>query len=160
MIIPPSSDRIDKRQLHPSFNIHSEYIHYIDIEYDEEEDRPDSFYYPYFTEKDELLVRLNNVFTNIDWKYPDEFCIIKTEDGILWLTIPKDEEGKIFGPINITVVLSDNPYVAVRRLCQQYNWYLFHFNSYSYLDIFDDSHVEDNLIFGDNSESDEDDDDE
>ena len=62
-------------QPHPTFSIHSKYIHYIDIEYDEDEEYSDSFYYPYFIEKEKLLEILNRVFTNIYWKFPSEFGI-------------------------------------------------------------------------------------
>jgi hypothetical protein len=36
--------------------------------------------------------------------------------------------------------------VEIKALCRKYNWYLHHTNSYSYLDIYDDSQVEEDII--------------
>jgi len=36
MIISPSSDKVNKQQLDPTFSIHSKYIHCMDKEYNKE----------------------------------------------------------------------------------------------------------------------------
>ena len=34
----------------------------------------------------------------------------------------------------------------IKALCKKYNWYLYHINSLSYLDIHDDSQIEEDYI--------------
>jgi hypothetical protein len=158
MIVDTSKEIDTTSQSHHCFELHKEYINYEEIDYDEVNEKPGSFYYPHFINFNELITKLDFTFPNIKWSHYKEselegniecvsFGKVKTENGILQTQISY-ENGEVFSPIWISIELTDFPFMEVKRLCQEYNWFLYHINSFSYLDIGDDNQVEDDFVSG------------
>jgi hypothetical protein len=145
-------------QLYHSFYIHKEYINHEEIVYDEINEKPGSFYHPHFINLLDLITKINQVIPNIQWSHYEEFelddsieCVsfgkVKTDYGILLFQVG-NENGEVYSPIHISIELTDFPFIEVKRLCKEYNWFLYHLNSFSYLDPGDDNQVEDDFVSG------------
>jgi hypothetical protein len=95
------------RPIRPCFTIHKEYIHYDEIDGDDEV-TPSNEIYPLFMSGQAF----------------------------------KD----LYNGVHVSVHLTDYPFIEIKALCKKYNWYLYHINSLSYLDIHDDSQIEEDYI--------------
>ena len=143
-------------QLHHCFYIHKEYINYDQITYDDINEKPGSFYHPHFINLKELGPKLDLVFPNIIWSHFKEFELednfesvsfgkVKTEYGVIILQF-NNEIGEVYSPIYVSVELTDYPFIELKKLCKEYGWFLYHINSFSYLDVWDDNQIEDDFI--------------
>ena len=132
-----------------TFHIHQKWIDYDSLaEMTEarmliDEELPVDDLYPFFMNHDELADKIEKVFPDIQWKVYGEFGRILTEWALVEIMIIP-VEGKNEVRQNITVCLSftDRPFEDVKRLCRAYGWYLWHLNSNSYLNIYDNRETE------------------
>jgi hypothetical protein len=132
--------------LRPCFSIHKEYIHYEDID-GEDEVTPSNEIYPLFMSSQEFRNIIEKEYDNIKWYgLNDNVVDIITPNGVLTMVLFAEEDGNLYHGVHVSVHLTDYPFVEIKALCRKYNWYLHHINSYSYLDIYDDSQVEEDLI--------------
>jgi len=158
-----------KFHLHPCFCIHKEYIPHEEIDYGEEDDFDDdddddpfkrlylqkeekpflySDYHPFFITKQLLTEIIEKEFPNHLWKGDKEFAIVHTQHAVLHFIIITEGED-IYGPVSVTVMLSDTPFFDLKRLCKKYGWHLYHLNSLSYIDLDKVSEIENDFISGD-----------
>ena len=160
-----------KQQKH-SFHLHTEYIHYDDINdtddveiLNEEElkqwiedernglndldQKPESEVHPFLSTLDDLIKQIEKSYPRITWKsitdsQTDDFEIsvylgsIYSANGLLEFTICAENQ-KVFNPLRIDVSLTDYPYIEVRALSKWNKWFIYHLNSFQYLDVDDDS---------------------
>jgi hypothetical protein len=134
------------RPIRPCFSIHKEYIHYEDID-GEDEVTPRKELYPLFMSSQEFRNIIKKEYTNINWYgLYDNVVDIITKNGVLTMILFAEEDGNLYHGVHVSVHLTDYPFVEIKALCRKYNWYLHHTNSYSYLDIYDDAQVEEDLI--------------
>jgi hypothetical protein len=132
--------------LRPCFSIHKEYIHYEDID-GEDEVTPGKELYPLFMSGQEFRNIIKKEYANINWYgLNDNVVDIITKNGVLTMILFTEEDGNLYHGVHVSVHLTDYPFVEIKALCRKYNWYLHHTNSYSYLDIYDDAQVEEDLI--------------
>jgi hypothetical protein len=132
--------------LRPCFSIHKEYIHYEDI-YGEDEVTPRRELYPLFMSNQEFRSTIEKEYVKINWYgLNDNVVDIITPNGVLTMVLFAEEDGNLYHGVYVSVHLTDYPFVEIKALCRKYNWYLHHINYYSYLDIYDDSQVEEELI--------------
>ena len=148
----------------------------IDIDNDEEDDydsfkqwaederndlndvyqKPDSEVYPFFKDFESLKVQIEVIYPKIIWKNFEEpqirdkivnvyFGSVYTENGLLEHIITT-ENGQVYSPLRIEVSLTDYPYKEVRKIAKTYNLYLYHLNSFDYIDIDDDCEIGIDLI--------------
>ncbi|MDE3236428.1 MAG: hypothetical protein KGO81_10775, partial [Bacteroidota bacterium] len=135
------------------FLLHKEYIDHDGIDFDEENEKPFSFYYPLFLPYREIKYLISSTFPKITWKesYDDGKAIdaasahVITANGIIlfFMTI---ENGNVYCPIHASVELTDFPFVELKRLSRRTDWFLYHINSQSYLNAEDDRQVEIDLL--------------
>ena len=134
------------RPIRPCFSIHKEYIHYEDID-GEDEVTPRKELYPLFMSSQEFRNIIKKEYTIINWYgLYDNVVDIITKNGVLTMILFAEEDGNLYHGVHVSVHLTDYPFVEIKALCRKYNWYLHHTNSYSYLDIYDDAQVEEDLI--------------
>lgn len=132
--------------LRPCFSIHKEYIHYEDIDA-EDEVTPNKEIYPLFMSSQEFKSIIEKEYDKINWYGPRGNAVdIITKNGVLTMILFVEEDGNMYNGVHVSVQLTDYPFVEIKALCRKYNWYLHHTNSYAYLDIYDDAQVEEDLI--------------
>lgn len=132
--------------LRPCFSIHKEYIHYEDID-GEDEVTPRKELYPLFMSGQEFRNIIIKEYAKINWYgLNDNVVDIITSNDVLTIILFPEEDGNLYNGVHVSVHLTDYPFVEIKALCRKYNWYLHHTNSYSYLDIYDDSQVEEDII--------------
>jgi hypothetical protein len=132
--------------LRPCFSIHKEYIHYDEIDGDDEV-TPSNEIYPLFMSGQAFKDIINKEYAKINWYgLNDNVVDIVSPNGVLTMTLFVEEDGNLYHGVHVSVHLTDYPFVEIKALCRKYNWYLHHTNSYSYLDIYDDAQVEEDLI--------------
>lgn len=132
--------------LRPCFSIHKEYIHYEDID-GEDEVTPRKELYPLFMSSQEFRSIIIKEYAKINWYgLNDNVVDIITQNGVLTMILFPEEDGNLYHGVHVSVHLTDYPFVEIKALCRKYNWYLHYTNSYSYLDIYDDSQVEEDII--------------
>ena len=132
--------------LKPCFSIHKEYIHYEDIDGEDEVTHRKDLY-PLFMSSQEFRSIIEKEYAKINWYgLNDNVVDIITPNGVLTMALFAEEDGNLYHGVHASVHLTDYPFVEIKALCRKYNWYLHHINSYSYLDIYDDSQVEEDLI--------------
>ena len=132
--------------LRPCFSIHKEYIHYDDID-GEDEVTPSNEIYPLFMSSQEFRSIIKKEYAKINWYgINDNVVDIITPNGVLTMILFPEEDGNLYHGVHVSVHLTDYPFVEIKALCRKYNWYLHHTNSFSYLDIYDDSQVEEDII--------------
>ena len=134
------------RPIKPCFNIHKEYIHYEDID-GEDEVTPNKDIYPLFMSGKEFKSIIEKEYAKSNWHGPnDNHVEIITKNGILNMILWIEDDGNIYNAVHVSVQLTDYPFVEIKSLCRKYNWFLYHINSFDYLDVYDDSEVEEDLI--------------
>lgn len=156
MIIDIDKEVDIKPQLDHTFNIHKEYINHIDLEIDNENEKVGSFYYPFFIDLNHLIENISTLFPSIKWEHFKElelggnieflsFGKLITQNGVILIMI-SSENGKVYSPLSFSIKLTDFPFSEVKKLCKEYDWFLFHLNSYQYLDTLDDNETERDII--------------
>lgn len=134
------------KPIRPCFYIHKEYIHYNEIDGDDEL-TPMKEIYPLFMSGQEFKSIIKKEYKTIKWSGLDEsHADIITPNGVLGIAIWEEDDGNLYSGVHVSVQLTDYPFTEIKALCRKYNWYLYHINSFSYLDIHDDSQIEEDYI--------------
>jgi hypothetical protein len=134
------------RPIRPCFTIHKEYIHYDEIDGDDEV-TPSNEIYPLFMSGQAFKDIINKEYAKINWYgLNDNVVDIVTPNGVLTMTLFVEDDGNLYNGVHVSVHLTDYPFIEIKALCKKYNWYLYHINSLSYLDIHDDSQIEEDYI--------------
>jgi phage shock protein PspC (stress-responsive transcriptional regulator) len=134
------------RPIRPCFTIHKEYIHNDEID-GEDEVTPSNEIYPLFMSGMSFKEIINKEYAKINWYgLNDNVVDIITPNGVLTMTLFVENDGNLYNGVHVSVHLTDYPFIEIKALCKKYNWYLYHINSFSYLDIHDDSQIEEDYI--------------
>jgi hypothetical protein len=134
------------RPIRPCFSIHKDYIHHEDID-GEDDVTPRKELYPLFMSSEEFRSIIKKEYPNINWYGFNDYVVdIITPNGVLTMTLFVEDDGNLYSGVHVSVHLTDYPFVEIKALCRKYNWYLYHINSFSYLDIHDDSQIEEDFI--------------
>jgi hypothetical protein len=90
---------------------------------------------------------INKEYAKINWHGLNHNVVdIVTPNGVLTMTLFVEDDGNLYNGVHVSVHLTDYPFIEIKALCKKYNWYLYHINSLSYLDIHDDSQIEEDYI--------------
>jgi hypothetical protein len=134
------------RPIRPCFSIHKEYIHFDEID-GEDEVTPNKDIYPLFMSGDEFKAIIEKEYSKINWYGPNNDHVdIITKNGVLSMILWIEDDENMYNAVHVSVQLTDYPFIEIKELCRKYNWYLYHINSFSYLDIYDDSQIEEDYI--------------
>jgi hypothetical protein len=104
----------------------------------------------------DLKSKIETLYPTIVWKLSETefienkridwwFAEIYTSNGHLIISTSSENE-VIYSPLRIDVKFTDYPYIEIRKIAKFLHTYLFHFNSFQYLDVEDDGEIEIDLF--------------